>query len=135
MSLARVAASAVMLAGAALPLPALSVDRALIELLGYSPDGRYFAFEEYGLHDGSGAPYSDITIIDLNADQTQRFAYFGENGVEDDLLSPMRATVAEEAAAELKKLDISMPAKFVSMVGDGVAGADGFNLRFGNPGS
>lgn len=29
---------------------------------GFSPDGAYFAFEEYGVQDGSGFPYSNIYI-------------------------------------------------------------------------
>lgn len=37
-------------------------------LLGFSPDGRYFAFEEYGVADGSGFPYSNIFLIDTATD-------------------------------------------------------------------
>jgi predicted secreted protein len=33
--------------------------------IGYSPDGRYFAFEQYGTQDGSGFPYSDAFVVDL----------------------------------------------------------------------
>lgn len=40
-------------------------DRAII---GFSKDGSHFAFEEYGVQDGSGFPYADIYIIDLNTD-------------------------------------------------------------------
>ena len=115
---------------------AQAADRAIMELIGYSPDGRYFAFEQYGIHDGSGAPYAAITALDLKSeDPTTPFKHFEESGVEDDVLGPMRAKVAAEAAADLKALDLSQPAQFVSMVGDGVSGADGFDLRFGTPGS
>ena len=34
-------------------------------IIGYSPDSRYFAFEQYGTQDGSGFPYADIFILDL----------------------------------------------------------------------
>jgi predicted secreted protein len=34
--------------------PALAGDRALIDYIGFSPDARYFAFEEFGIQDGSG---------------------------------------------------------------------------------
>ena len=112
-----------------------AADRALINFLGYSEDGRYFGFEEYGVHDGSGAPYAEINVIDLSSDQTQSPIRFAANGVEDDLLPRMRAKVAAEAAGELKTLGIGRPAQLVSMVGDGVAGADGYALRFGVPGS
>ena len=43
-------------------------DAAERAILGFSPDGRYFAFEQYGVQDGSGFPYSEIFLIDLNAD-------------------------------------------------------------------
>jgi predicted secreted protein len=43
-------------------------DAAERAILGFSPDGRYFAFEQYGVQDGSGFPYSEIFLIDLNSD-------------------------------------------------------------------
>ena len=38
---------------------------------GFSTDakGRYFAFEEFGVQDGSGFPYSNIYIVDLKEDK------------------------------------------------------------------
>jgi predicted secreted protein len=36
--------------------------------IGFSPDVRYFAFEEYGIQDGSGSAYSQIFIIDIEKD-------------------------------------------------------------------
>lgn len=41
-------------------------DRAII---GFSKDGSHFAFEEYGMQDGSGFPYADIYIINLKTDK------------------------------------------------------------------
>jgi fructose-bisphosphate aldolase class II len=41
-------------------------DRALIDLIGYSHDLRYLAFEEYGVSDGIGVAYSNIYIVDLS---------------------------------------------------------------------
>eukprot|EP01036_Dinobryon_divergens_P042760 gene42760-56842_t len=64
---ARLAASCLALLTLAV-VPALAGDRALIDFIGYSEDGQYFAFEEYGIGDGSGAPYSHIFIVDLAAD-------------------------------------------------------------------
>jgi predicted secreted protein len=56
---------------AALLLPlgsALAGDYADLEILGFSPDGKTFAFEEYGVQDGSGFPYSNIYVIDTASD-------------------------------------------------------------------
>jgi len=66
--LVRLAASLVAI-GALAASPAFAGDRANLNILGYSEDGRYFAFEEYGVHDGSGGNYSDIYVIDLPADK------------------------------------------------------------------
>jgi predicted secreted protein len=58
------AIAALALAGSA----ALAGDYAELEALGFSPDGRTFAFEEYGVQDGSGFPYSNIYVIDTASD-------------------------------------------------------------------
>jgi predicted secreted protein len=39
------------------------------QILGFSPDGRYFAFEQFGVQDGSGFPYADIFVIDTATDK------------------------------------------------------------------
>ncbi len=39
-------------------------DQAERHVLGFSPDGSTFAFEQFGVQDGSGFPYSDIFVID-----------------------------------------------------------------------
>lgn len=40
-------------------------DYAHLNFIGFSKDGKYIAFEEYGTQDGSGFPYSNIYIIDV----------------------------------------------------------------------
>lgn len=47
--------------------PALASDAAETAAFGYSGDGRYFAYEEFGIQDGSGFPYSSIYVIDVEA--------------------------------------------------------------------
>jgi predicted secreted protein len=44
-------------------------DTASLNVLGYSPDGKVFAFEEYGVSDGAGFPYSNIYFIDIIEDK------------------------------------------------------------------
>ena len=43
-------------------------DYAYEQVIGFSKDGRYFGFEEYGVQDGSGFPYSNLYVIDLETD-------------------------------------------------------------------
>lgn len=105
------------------------------QLIGYSADGRYFAYEQFVVGDASGIPFNSITLIDLDSTTPgARLAYFEAYGTEDDLLPPIRQKVATEAAADIAKYQIAEPAQIVAMVGDGDAGANGNALRFGQPG-
>lgn len=49
--------------------PASAADSSSLNVLGYSPDGKVFAFEEYGIQDGSGFPYSSIFFLDIDKDE------------------------------------------------------------------
>lgn len=53
---------------AALSSPAIAGDYADRTIIGFSPDGAYFALEEYGVQDGSGFPYSNVYVIDVDRD-------------------------------------------------------------------
>ncbi|MBB5754489.1 DUF2259 domain-containing protein [Prosthecomicrobium pneumaticum] len=48
--------------------PARAGDIADRAFLGFSPDGSRFAFEEFGVQDGSGFPYASVFVIDTHAD-------------------------------------------------------------------
>ncbi|KFB10282.1 DUF2259 domain-containing protein [Nitratireductor basaltis] len=61
-------------------------DTATLEVLGFSPDGRIFAFEEYGIQDGSGFPYANRYYIDTHSD-----TYLPE--------TPFRARLEEDGAS------------------------------------
>ncbi len=49
-------------------LPARAGDAAYLEILGFSADGGIFAFEEYGIQDGSGFPYAERFYVDVDND-------------------------------------------------------------------
>lgn len=46
-------------------LPCLSYELAQFNLIGFSADGRYLAWEEYGIQDGSGFPYCRVRIVNV----------------------------------------------------------------------
>lgn len=50
------------------PLTAQAGDVAELEILGFSQDGSVFAFEEYGVQDGSGFPYANRYYINTADD-------------------------------------------------------------------
>lgn len=56
-------------AAIAIPTAALAGDQADREIIGFSPDGNFFAFEEYGVEDGSGFPYSNIFVVETDIDR------------------------------------------------------------------
>ncbi|SFD03315.1 Predicted secreted protein [Devosia psychrophila] len=115
--------------------PAMAGDRALLEVIGYSEDARYFAFEEFGIQDGSGFPYSSIYIIDLSTDSWVVGTPFQLVGGDDSrTLQQIRAAVLVDATQSIEEFGIDVPAEMVAMVGEGVPDSDATSLRFGAPG-
>ncbi|CCV13362.1 DUF2259 domain-containing protein [Mesorhizobium sp. STM 4661] len=57
-----------LLAPLAAVMPAHAGDVAELEILGFSQDGGVFAFEEYGVQDGSGFPYANRYYINTGDD-------------------------------------------------------------------
>lgn len=128
-ALGRLAASAIALL--ALVTCAHAGDRAMIELIGYSTEGTYFAFEEYGTQDGSGFPYSNIYIVDIGADAWIPGSPFRARLDEDGANTYRARLEARELAAEaIDGLDIRAPAQFIALNGDGEP-VDGKVLDFG----
>ncbi len=126
-------------AGVALAIaagPALAGDRALLHPIGFSPDGRYFAFEEFGVQDGSGFAYSNIYIIDLPADawvSGTPIRMKGDDAEWDRPLAEIRAEAHEQADPQLSALEIVQPAEILVLLGDGVRD-DGKTMGFSYPG-
>ena len=81
-------------------------DLSTLNFIGFSNDGRYLAFEEYGLQDGSGYPFATIHIIDTtkNAYAAARIDVM----VEDEMgaESTARSRVAVKASKKLKQFRI-----------------------------
>lgn len=108
------AAALVLLALSGLPTgPAWGADAAERAILGFSPDGRWFAFEEYGVQDGSGAPYANIYVIDLDHDRWAEGSPVRvrlDSGSDDQPpVSAARRKAEAEAAPLLGRLGIGEP--------------------------
>jgi predicted secreted protein len=109
----------------AIMTPAIAGDRALIDPIGFSEDGRYFAFEEFGIQDGSGFAYSSIYVVDLPADKWTYGSPFRAQAAEEAPDTPLAAVRAEamgKAGDKLGPLGIAVPAEILVLVGDGVGG-------------
>lgn len=116
-----------------LAAPAVAGDRALIDVLGFSGDGRYFAFEEYGVQDGSGFPYSNIYVIDVINDDWVGAPTRVRIDDESAKLIDARVQARTEVGPLLVETAIDYPADIIAMQADG-EGGDGLGLDFAAPG-
>jgi len=115
--------------------PALAGDRAQLALIGYSANGSYFAFEEFGIQDGSGFAYSNIYVIDLAEDSWVVGTPIRVQAPDETVtLVEIRAEAQAKVADEITTLGIDVPAALVAMIGDGVANEPAQSLSFGEPG-
>lgn len=132
---ARRAAASLLSAFLLFASPVMAGDRALLDLIGFSPDARYFAFEEYGIQDGSGFAYSNIYVIDLTTDSWVEGTPVRQRADDESMpLLAIRAQAMSEAFATIDQFDIATPAEIVALIGDGIAEPDAKSLTFGQPG-
>ncbi len=90
---------------------ALAADGASFNAIGYSPDSRYFAFEQYGVQDGSGFPYWDVFVIDLKSNEWVKGSpYRALVESEEGKLAAAREQARAAAQPALKELNITEPA-------------------------
>lgn len=91
-------------------LPVRAADMAERMILGYSGDGRYFAFEQFGIQDGSGFAFSEIFIIDLVQDRWVPGGPIRVRREEDGAsLRAARRDAMELAGPRLRQYDIGAP--------------------------
>ena len=126
---ARLAASlglAVLLAS-----PALAGDAAAIDPIGFSGDGRYFAYEEYGIQDGSGFPYDSVFLVDLIEDKWVGTPIRVRLEDETATLDAARQKALAEAEGMLDEAALVVPVQPLLFNADGEVGANGTAVSFG----
>lgn len=118
-----------------LATPAWAGDRAGIGFIGYSSTGPYFAYEEFGIQDGSGFAYANLFVLDLDKDSWVKGTPI-RKVIEDEAssIAEVRAEVRAEAQPKLDELGIGEPLDIVALNGDGALDTDMQRLRFGRPG-
>ena len=98
-------------------------DIAKRHVLGFSPDGTYFAFEEFGIQDGSGFPYSNIYITNTRSNSWVKGSPFrvllkDETDADAFVLQQRLITAREQALSQadamLKKYNISMDGELLA---------------------
>jgi predicted secreted protein len=101
------------------------------EIIGFSPDGATFAFEEYGVEDGSGFPYSNIFVVDVATDDWvpgTPIRLRDEN--ESRPLSDLRREAREKASAPLGQHSIAVPGTLVASNPATETSADPYRVTF-----
>jgi predicted secreted protein len=118
----------------AVSFPAFAGDSAQFDAIGYSEDGRYFAFEQFGIQDGSGFAYAEIFLIDLTTDSFVGGAPF-ETRIDNEMtpVAAARAEAFSDAQSALAEFGISRPAVPIAQRGDGELDDDGLSIAYGIP--
>lgn len=102
------------------------------DVIGYSRDGRYFAFETYGRDVGTGTAYASFYVQDV---ATNRFVLGTPTNAKSIDPNEALGSVMEKARAQaptlLSDLEIDLPAVIEAMSADGVAVSDAHRLEFG----
>lgn len=94
---------------------AYAANGAALGLIGFSPDGRFFAFEQYGHEDASGFPYWDVFVIDLEKNDwvkgTPVRLWLEEDGAS---LAEAREKARTAAAGALRQANVIAPAELLA---------------------
>lgn len=120
-----------LLAIAAGAAPAVAGDFADREILGFSANGSTFAFEEYGVEDGSGFPFSNTYIIDTANDSWVKGSPIRlreEN--ESRPLSNLRFEARNTAKPLLQQRGVGTPGTLVASNPPTETSADPHNVAF-----
>lgn len=125
------AASALLAASLFSAAPAVAGDAANFDPIGFSADGRYFAYEEYGIEDGSGFPYDTVYLVDLIADKWVGSPVRVRIDDETASLVAARDKAMGEAKAMLDKAALVLPVEILLLNANGEVAANGTEVAFG----
>lgn len=121
-------------AAALMPVGARAGDLADLSVLGFGTDGKVFAFEEYGVQDGSGFPFSHIYVIDTDTDSwlpgTPIRVTIDQETVP---VATARTQARAQAAPILQGNGVDTPAVMLASNPLGEYTADPARLTFGQP--
>ncbi|GBE42459.1 hypothetical protein BMS3Bbin10_00520 [bacterium BMS3Bbin10] len=110
--------------------PAQAGEFAERRILGFSPDGRYFAFEQFGVQDGSGFPYADIFLVDTATDEWVGGSPFRVRLRDERAqLKEARKEALNRAGDLLRKLAISEPGRLLASNPPGELSADPYRVE------
>lgn len=116
---------------AALAGAASAGDYADRTILGFSPDGGVFAFEEFGVGDGSGFPYATVYMIDTERDQwVSGTPIRVMHESEMETLANVREEARQRATPWMTHYDVAPRGRVVVSNPSSEASADPYEVRF-----
>jgi predicted secreted protein len=131
---ARLAAKVLAALALLFALPAMAADRALINMIGYSEDGTYFAFEQFGIQDGSGFAFSSVYVVDLVHDKwTYGTPFEVQAEDENKSLAEVRLAALGKAQDKFDEYKIGVPVQVLALNGDGAASESATRLSWSTP--
>lgn len=100
-------------------------------IIGFSENGTYFAFEQFGVQDGSGFPYSDIFILNITNDTWAAGSPF-RTRLDDEMqdVNAARAVTANKAASTIASLGIHDAGTLLASNPITEVGADAHHVTF-----
>ncbi len=110
-------------------------DASKLKVIGFSQDGKYLAFEVYGVQDGSGMPYCEVYLVDVEKNDFvgRPVKLSGHEGDGDDLaLNTVREQVRGQVESRIAELEISGEFQGELVVHNPIADLsdDGCHVRF-----
>ena len=103
--------------------PALAIESLAVKVLGFSPDGRYFAFVQYGGHGDHSSYIAETFVIDASRDRfvegvrLRLIVDMRENNPdEDEELKEILAAAATRAAPLMSRYGITKPSALLVRV-------------------
>jgi predicted secreted protein DUF2259 len=110
----------------AISFAAAAADKMSHSVLGWSPDGRYLAFERSVTLDGSGYPMCEVLVVDAEAGEISGGPF--KAVLEDERISPEHACVAARDQAQqtldARRIDPGLSGKWLKLAAGGGAKND-----------
>lgn len=108
---------------------------AMFDLIGYSQNGRYLAYEVYGYRGEDALPFSEVHLLDT----VERRWVIGspiivEASKAGTSIDETRREARDRAAGLIADFQVARPAFLAAFNGDGSIGSEPNQLRFGIPG-
>lgn len=106
-------------------------DSSYLNAIGYSDDGKIFAFEEYGTQDGSGFAYSNIFFLDTESDAFLPGTPIKVMIEEEESMAKIRALSLAKAKPLIEKYNLAdNPGILVAYNTISEVDSDPFKLRY-----